>query len=83
MWLGPLRPDVVKVFDWYVRRKSDRTAGLLSEICLDAPTRLDVDPETVGQLIPRSLHLDSKLGEETVDALLDMALPPSAKSSES
>ncbi|MGW8955785.1 hypothetical protein [Streptomyces sp. NPDC055709] len=83
MWLGTLRPDVVKVFDWYVQRKPDRTAGLLSEICLDAHTRMDVDPETVGQLIRRSLHLDSKLGEETVDALLDMALPPSAKSSES
>ncbi|MFF3517853.1 hypothetical protein [Streptomyces sp. NPDC002573] len=50
---------------------------------LDAHTRLDVDPETVGQLIRRSLHHDSALGEETINALLDMALPPSAKSSES
>ncbi|MFD7324299.1 hypothetical protein ACFV9D_24935 [Streptomyces sp. NPDC059875] len=42
-----------------------------------------MDPETVGRLIRRSLHLDSKLDEETVDALLDTALPPSAKSPES
>ncbi|MFI7179287.1 hypothetical protein [Streptomyces spororaveus] len=45
--------------------------------------RLNVDPETVGKIIRRSLHLDSKLGKMTIDALLDMALPPSAKPSES
>ncbi|MFE3931883.1 hypothetical protein [Streptomyces sp. YIM B13508] len=83
IWLHPLRRDVVQVFDWYVQRKPDHTAGLLSEICLDARTRLDVDPQTVGQLIRRSLHRDSTLGKETIDALLDAALPPSAKSSES
>ncbi|MEV5204626.1 hypothetical protein [Streptomyces sp. NPDC053720] len=83
IWLGTLRRDVVKVFDWYVQREPDHTAGLLSEICLDAHTWLDVDPQTVGQLIRRSLHHDSTLGEETIDALLDMALPPSVKSSES
>ncbi|MFJ2478304.1 hypothetical protein ACIOWI_36060 [Streptomyces sp. NPDC087659] len=83
IWLRPLRRDVVKVFDWYVQRKPDHTAGLLSEICLDARTRLDVDPESVGQLFRRSLDRDSALGKETIDALLDAALPPSAKSSES
>ncbi|MFJ4633657.1 hypothetical protein [Streptomyces sp. NPDC088847] len=82
IWLHPLRRDVVKVFDWYVQRKPDHTAGLLSEICLDARTRLDVDPQTVGQLIRRSLHRDSTLGKESIDALLDAALPPSAKSSD-
>ncbi|MEU2379349.1 hypothetical protein [Streptomyces misionensis] len=81
--LGALHRDVVKVFDWYVQRKPDHTAGLLSEIRLDARTQLDVDPETVGQLVRRSLHHDSALGEETINALLDMALPPSAHSSES
>lgn len=74
---------MVKVCDWYVQRKPDHTAGLLSEICLDAHTRLHVDPETVGHLMRRSLRLYSKLGEETVDALLDMALLPSAKPSKS
>ncbi|RSS87041.1 hypothetical protein EF903_17900 [Streptomyces sp. WAC05292] len=83
IWLGTLRRDVVEIFDWYVQRKPDHTAHLLSEICLDAHTRLNVDPETVGKIIRRSLHLDSKLGEKTIDALLDMALPPSAKPSES
>jgi hypothetical protein len=82
IWLGTLRRDVVKIFDWYVQRKPDHTAGLLSEICLDAHTRLDVDPQTVGQLIRRSLHHDSTLGQKTIDSLLDMALPPSAKPSE-
>ncbi|WP_440555699.1 hypothetical protein ACSP97_33020 [Streptomyces sp. SCPE 10] len=81
--LGTLYRDVVKVFDWYVQRKPDHTAGLLSEIRLDARTQLDADPETVGQLVRRSLHHDSALGEETINALLDMALPPSAHSSES
>ncbi|EFL20021.1 predicted protein [Streptomyces sp. C] len=38
---------------------------------------------TFSCFIRRSLHLDSKLGEKTIDALLDMALPPSAKPSES
>ncbi|MER6694464.1 hypothetical protein [Streptomyces minutiscleroticus] len=83
IWLGTLRRDVVKILDWYVQRKPDHTARLLSEICLDAHTRLGVAPETVGQLIRQSLHHDSTLGEETINALLDMALPPSAKSSES
>ncbi|MEU6867936.1 hypothetical protein ABZ924_32665 [Streptomyces sp. NPDC046876] len=83
MWLGTLRREVVQIFDWYIQRKPDHTANLLSEICLDAHTRLNVDPETVGKIIRRSLHLDSKLGEKTIDVLLDMALPPSAKPSES
>lgn len=83
IWLRPFHRDVVKVFDWYVQRKPDHTAGLLSEICLEARTRLDVAPESVGQLFRRSLHRDSTLGKETIDALLDAALPPSAKSSES
>ncbi|MGW9211082.1 hypothetical protein ACWGR4_29395 [Embleya sp. NPDC055664] len=65
---------------WYVQRKPDHTAGLLSEICLDARTRLDLAPKTVGRFIRRSLHLDSTFGRETIDAHLDMALPPSAKS---
>lgn len=81
--LGTLRHDVVEVFDWYVQRKPDHTAGLLSEICLDARMRLDLDPKIVGRFIRRSLHLDSALGKETIDALLEMALPPSAKSSAS
>ncbi|MEU9031494.1 hypothetical protein AB0D46_29055 [Streptomyces sp. NPDC048383] len=83
IWLGTLRRDVVQIFDWYVQRKPDHTANLLSEICLDAHTRLNMDPGTVGKIIRRSLHLDSKLDEKTIDALLDMALPPSAKPSES
>ncbi|MGW0669899.1 hypothetical protein [Streptomyces sp. NPDC002746] len=83
IWRSPLRPDVVEIFDWYIQRKPDSTAGILSEICLTAQTRLDLPPETVGSIIRRSLRLQSKLGEDTVDALLDMALPPSAKSTES
>ncbi|MFD4376801.1 hypothetical protein [Streptomyces sp. NPDC058486] len=80
MWLSPLHPDVAKIFDWYIQHKPDRTAGLLSEICLKAQEWLDLHPETVGSIIRRSLRLHSTLGEETVDTLLDMALPPSASS---
>lgn len=82
MWRGTLGRDVVQVFDWYVQRRPDDTAGILSEICLTARTRLDLDPQTVGSVLRESLRLDSKLGKETINALLDMALPPSAKSSE-
>ncbi|MFD3544839.1 hypothetical protein ACFWUW_04320 [Streptomyces sp. NPDC058655] len=60
-----------------------RRYGPTVQICLDAHTRLNVDPETVGKIIRRSLYLDSKLGRKTIDALLDMALPPSAKPSQS
>ncbi|MGC5041037.1 hypothetical protein ACLQ2C_36480 [Streptomyces sp. DT73] len=74
-----LRQDVVKIFDWYVQRQPDRTVGLLGEICLDSRLRLDVDPQTVGELIRRSLYDASTLGQDTIDLLLDMTLPPSAK----
>ncbi|MGW3327232.1 hypothetical protein [Streptomyces virginiae] len=70
------------VLDRYVQRKPDRTGRLLGETCLDARA-LEVDPETMGKLIRRSFLLDSKPDEETINALLDMALPPSAKPSES
>ncbi|MGZ2361703.1 hypothetical protein LRE75_34355 [Streptomyces sp. 372A] len=83
IWLRPLRSDIVRIFDWYVQRKPDHTAGLLSGICLEAHTRLDVSPKSVGELFRQSLHRDSTLGRETIDALLDMALPPSARSSQS
>ncbi|WP_424217757.1 hypothetical protein ACN20G_36980 (plasmid) [Streptomyces sp. BI20] len=77
-----LRRDVVAVFDWYVQRKPEHTAGLLSEICLEARAQLDLDPVTVGQLIRRSVRFDGTLSPETVDALFDMALPPSARPAE-
>ncbi|WP_327330594.1 hypothetical protein [Streptomyces anulatus] len=44
---------------------------------------IEAPPGTVGRIIHRSLRFQGKLGEETVDALLDMALPPSANPSES
>ena len=47
--------------------------GLLARV------RLGLEPRDVGDLLRRSLHLDSELDGETVDALLDLALPPSAK----
>jgi len=81
--LGNLRHDVVEIFDWYVQRQPDHTAGLLGEICPDTRTRLNLDPRIVGRYIRRSLHFDSTLDRETIDALLDMALPPSAKPSTS
>ncbi|MFD6362806.1 hypothetical protein [Streptomyces roseolus] len=82
MWLSPLHDDVAKILDWYIQHKPNSTAGLLSEICLKAQERLDLHPATVGSIIRRSLRLHSTLGQETVDTLLDMALPPSASSRE-
>ncbi|MFJ4866617.1 hypothetical protein [Streptomyces sp. NPDC088748] len=78
--LGDIRTDVVKLLDWYIERKPGHTAGLLGEILLIARTRLDLPPQKVASLLRRSLHLDSAMDGDTVDALLEMALPPSAKS---
>lgn len=76
--LGDIRTDVVKLLDWYILRAPDRTPALFGEICLLAHVRLGLKPSDVGSLLRRSLHLDSELDGETVDALLDLALPPSA-----
>ncbi|MFD3920246.1 hypothetical protein [Streptomyces sp. NPDC058595] len=76
--LGDIRTDVVKLLDWYILREPDRTPVLFGEICLLARVRFGLDPRDVGSLLRRSLHLDSELDGKTVDALLDLALPPSA-----
>ncbi|MER6011575.1 hypothetical protein [Streptomyces bluensis] len=39
---------------------------------------LGLEPAAVGSLFRRSFTLDSGLDGETIDTLLDMALPPSA-----
>ncbi|MFE7711377.1 hypothetical protein ACFU6I_37695 [Streptomyces sp. NPDC057486] len=78
--LGDIRTDVVKLLDRYIQREPGHTPGLLGEICLTACLRLALHPEKVGRLLRRSLHLDSELDGKTIDALLDLALPPSAKS---
>ncbi|MFE7331909.1 hypothetical protein ACFU8W_44925 [Streptomyces sp. NPDC057565] len=78
--LGDIRTDVVKLLDWYIQREPGHTPGLLGEICLTARLRLALPPEKVGRLLRQSLHLDSELDGKTIDALLDLALPPSAKS---
>ncbi|WP_284434664.1 hypothetical protein [Streptomyces sp. TUS-ST3] len=44
--------------------------------------RLGLEPRDVGELLRRSLHLDSELDGETVDALLGLALPPCAHRAE-
>ncbi|MGW9374135.1 hypothetical protein ACWGVR_29505 [Streptomyces xanthophaeus] len=77
--LGDIRTDVVKLLDWYIQRDPEATSGLFGEILLIARTRLDLAPEQVGSLLRRSFHLDSELDGKTIDTLLDMALPPSAK----
>ncbi|OKK10604.1 hypothetical protein AMK16_33125 [Streptomyces sp. CB00455] len=77
--LGDIRTDVVKLLDWYIQRNPGATAGLFGEILLIARTRLDLAPEHVGRLLRRSFHLDSELDGKTIDTLLDMTLPPSAK----
>ncbi|MFI0742679.1 hypothetical protein ACH4PU_32055 [Streptomyces sp. NPDC021100] len=77
--LGDISTDVVELLVWYIQRKPGHTAGIFGEICLIARTRLALSPEKVGQLLRRSLHLDSKLNGKTINALLDLALPPSAK----
>ncbi|MEU8843815.1 hypothetical protein AB0D97_32625 [Streptomyces roseus] len=78
--LGDIRTDVVKLLDWYIERKPDHAAGLFGEILLVARTRLDLPPQKVASLLRRSFHLDSAMDGDTIDALLGMALPPSAKS---
>lgn len=77
--LGDIRRDVVKLLDWYILRKPDWTPLLFGEICLLARVRLGLKPRNVGDLLRRSLHLDSTLDGQTVDALLNLALPPSAR----
>ncbi|KNE78681.1 hypothetical protein AB0B04_18520 [Streptomyces xinghaiensis] len=80
--LGDIRTDIVKLLDWHILRKPAQTPVLFGEICLLARLRLGLEPRDVGELLRRSLHLDSELDGETLDALLDLALPPSAQQPE-
>ncbi|GAA2445251.1 hypothetical protein [Streptomyces macrosporus] len=80
--LGDIRTDVVKLLDWYIQRDPGATSGLFGEICLLARIRFALPLQEVGRLIRRSLHLDSELDGETIDTLLDLTLPPSAKSTQ-
>ncbi len=59
--LGDIRTDVVKLLDWYILRGPGRTPVLFGEICLLARLRLGLEPRDVGDLLRRSLHLDSEL----------------------
>uniref|UniRef100_UPI003F4948B4 hypothetical protein n=1 Tax=Streptomyces achromogenes TaxID=67255 RepID=UPI003F4948B4 len=78
--LGDIRRDVVRLIDWYILREPQLAPALFGEICLDARLRFGFDPKDVGDLLRRSLHLDSGLDRQTIKALLDLALPPSARS---
>ncbi|MFD3469977.1 hypothetical protein ACFWWM_27165 [Streptomyces sp. NPDC058682] len=77
--VGDIRTDAVKLLDWYIERRPAHTPGLFGEILLIARTRLELPPPKVGSLLRRSLHLDSAQDGDTIDALLEMALPPSAR----
>ncbi|WP_327330542.1 hypothetical protein OG265_37325 (plasmid) [Streptomyces sp. NBC_01208] len=77
--LGDIRRDVVALLDWYIQRKPDHTPRLFGEICLEARLRFELSSEQVGHLLQRSLYLDSALDHETINSLLDLALPPSAQ----
>ncbi|MFD7959043.1 hypothetical protein ACFV4X_36910 [Streptomyces ardesiacus] len=78
--LGDILGDVVHLIDWYILREPRLAPALFGEICLDARVRFGLDPKDVGDLLRRSLHLDSGLDRQTVRTLLDLALPPSAQS---
>ncbi|MGW8729233.1 hypothetical protein ACWGNF_24785 [Streptomyces sp. NPDC055808] len=80
--LGDIRGDVVHLIGWYIQREPQHTPALFGEICLDARMRFDLDPKDVGDLLRRSLNLDSTIDSRTLNALLDLALPPSAQSRE-
>ncbi|GAA2616103.1 hypothetical protein GCM10010304_81980 [Streptomyces roseoviolaceus] len=76
--LSDLSTSTVKMLTWYFQHHPDHTASILGEICLEARVRLGLAPAQVGNLLRRSFHMDSGLGEGIIDRLMDMALPPSA-----
>lgn len=80
VFLGDIRSDVVHLIDWYILREPRLVPALFGEICLDARVRFGLDPKDVGDLLRRSLHLDGGLDRQTLNALLYLALPPSAQS---
>jgi hypothetical protein len=78
--LGDILTDVVHLIDWYILREPQLAPALFGEICLDARMRFGLEPKDVGDLLRRSLALDSGLDHQTLKAFLDLALPPSAQS---
>ncbi|QEU90134.1 hypothetical protein CP970_03720 [Streptomyces kanamyceticus] len=79
MMLSDMPTGAVKLLTWYLQRRPGETASILGDVCLRARVSLDLHPAKVGALFRRSLSLDSDLDSATIDALLDMALPPSAR----
>ncbi|MFE2188247.1 hypothetical protein [Streptomyces sp. NPDC059455] len=77
--LTPFPASTVKLLTWYIQHRPSSTASLLGEVCLEARVRLDLDPAQVGATLRQSLHFDSSLDRNTINRLLDMALPPSAR----
>ncbi|MFB7763527.1 hypothetical protein [Streptomyces xiamenensis] len=77
--LSDMPTSAVKLLTWYIQHHPDQTAYVLGDVCLQARVRLDLHPAQVGRLFRRSFGLDSDLDAKIIDALLDMALPPSAK----
>ncbi|MFG2895002.1 hypothetical protein [Streptomyces sp. NPDC048248] len=77
--LSDMPTSAVKLLTWYIQRRPRETANLLGEVCLTARVRLGLQPAVVGGLFRRSFSLDSGLDGKTIDSLLDMALPPSAR----
>ncbi|MEV7297186.1 hypothetical protein AB0N79_37050 [Streptomyces microflavus] len=77
--LAPIRANTMRLLAWYLRHRPRSTAGILGEICLLARVKLDLSPSTVGSVLRRSFHLSSGLDRSVTDALLESALPPSAR----
>ncbi|MBZ6093458.1 hypothetical protein KVH02_34925 [Streptomyces olivaceus] len=80
--LGDIVGDVVHLIDWYILREPELAPALFGEICLDARLRFGLDTKAVGDLLRRSLNLDSSLDQQTLSTLFDLALPPSAQDPE-
>ncbi|ANS62355.1 hypothetical protein SLINC_0131 [Streptomyces lincolnensis] len=77
--LFDLPADTVKMLTWYIQHHPDSTASILGTICFEAHVRLELDPAQVGAVLRHSFHMDSGLGQDLINRLMDMALPPSAR----
>ncbi|MFF2374948.1 hypothetical protein ACFVUW_11255 [Streptomyces xiamenensis] len=77
--LSDMPRAAIELLTWYIKRRPNETAYILGDICLVARSRLGLHPAKIGRLFRRSFSLDSDLDGKTVEALLDMALPPSAR----
>jgi hypothetical protein len=71
-----LTTPVAKTLDWLIRHHPDYGQYAIGDIVREAQRRLEIPFGAVADTLLRSLSMDGKLDSASLNAYLDLALPP-------